>query len=235
MPVYNEAPVIETVIKDVRHLVLDVAERDGAGSELLILDDRGTDGSSAIIAALADDDPRIRVLVNPQNAGHGPSVLRGLDSARGEWLLQLDSDGQLDLGDFEAVWARRPDADLVVGARTGRQDPRHRLVLTKAVNALVSVIVRRRISDANAGFKLISADLYRHLRATIPPHTFAPSLLLVIGAERARARTVVVPVAHRPRPAGASSLRPWRLARAVATASRQTLRYAVVRVPAFRR
>ena len=108
-------------------------------------------------------------------------------------------------------------------------------MLTKAVNALVSVIVRRRIRDANAGFKLISADLYRHLRATIPPHTFAPSLLLVIGAHRARARVVVVPVAHRPRPAGASSLRPWRLARAVATASRQTLRYAVARVPAFRR
>ena len=235
MPVYNEAPVIETVVKDVRHLVLDVAERDGGESELLIVDDRGTDGSSAIIAALADDDRRIRVLVNPQNAGHGPSVLRGLDAARGDWLLQLDSDGQLDVGDFEALWAHRRDADLVVGARTGRQDPRHRLVLTRAVNAVVSAIARRRIRDANAGFKLISADLYRHLRAAIPPRTFAPSLLLVIGAERARARTVVVPIAHRPRPAGTSSLRLWRLAKAVSTATRQTLRYAVARVPPFRR
>ncbi|MGH9136581.1 MAG: hypothetical protein ACRD0G_05975, partial [Acidimicrobiales bacterium] len=168
-------------------------------------------------------------------AGHGPSVRRGLDNARGEWLLQLDSDGQLDLADFAAMWARRHDAELVIGVRTRRRDPRHRLVLTKAVNVLVSTIVRRRVTDANAGFKLISADLYRHLRRSIPPKTFAPSLLLVVGGHRARARVVGVAISHRRRPAGASSLRPLRLARVVLTASCQTLRYAVTPVPAYRR
>jgi dolichyl-phosphate beta-glucosyltransferase len=234
MPVYNEAAVIEGVVKDVRKLVLDVAEADGGGTELVIVDDCGTDGSPDILARLPDDDARIRVLANPRNAGHGPSVRRGLDSARGEWLLQLDSDGQLDVADFAATWARRHDADLVVGVRRGRQDPLHRMLLTRAVNTVVSAIVRRRVVDANAGFKLISADLYRHLRVSIPPRTFAPSLLLVVGGHRARARVVNVAVTHRPRPVGTSSLRPTRLLRAVLTATWQTLRYAVTPVRGYR-
>jgi len=232
MPVYNEAAVVETVVKEVRHHVLDAVD---GGTELIIVDDHGTDGSSAIVAGLAAADDRVRVLVNDRNVGHGPSVLRGLDAARGRWRLQLDSDGQVDLADFAAFWAERASADLVIGSRSNRNDPRHRLVLSRGANALVSLLVRRRVRDSNAGFKLISADLYRHLRATIPSDTFAPSLLFVVGAERAGARVAVVPVVHRPRPSGTSSLRLWKLARAMALAAVQTVRYGVRPVGRYRR
>jgi glycosyltransferase involved in cell wall biosynthesis len=230
MPVYNEAVVIAGVVDAVQREVLDRVD----GAELIIVDDRGTDGSSAILERLAVADQRITLIRNDHNVGHGRSVRRGLDAATGEWLLQLDSDGQLDVTDFATMWARMRDADLIVGVRTDRDDPWHRLALTKAVNLLVSVLARRRVRDANAGFKLIRRSLYEHLRPSIPERTFAPSLLLVVGAYRSGARVANVGVTHRARVGGASSLHARRLVAAVATATAQTLRYAITPVSPYR-
>ena len=100
MPVFNEAPIIGGVVADVTRRVLDVVD----DAELVMVDDRGTDGSSAILAELVGLDPRYRLVVNPINRGHGPSVLAGMAAARGTWILQLDSDGQVDLDVFAEVW-----------------------------------------------------------------------------------------------------------------------------------
>lgn len=223
LPLYNEAAVIDEVIDELAERVLDLPAVEGV--EVIVVDDHGTDGSAALVAARATADPRIEILRNDANRGHGRSVLAGLDRARGEWLLQLDSDGQVDLAGFAALWARRADADLWYGERVGRDDPLHRLLLTRAVNTFVSVLARRRIVDANAGYKLVHRPLYAHLRRGIGSETFAPSLLFVLGGVRARARVSPVAVRHRARRSGPSTLRLGRLATAVVTATRQTFSY----------
>ena len=131
MPVYNEAPIIGGVVADVTRRVLDAV----GDAELVMVDDRGTDGSSAILAELVLLDPRYRLVVNPVNRGHGPSVLAGIAAAKGTWILQLDSDGQVDLDVFGEVWARRESFDLAAGVRVDRQDVLHRRMLSQVVNA----------------------------------------------------------------------------------------------------
>jgi glycosyltransferase involved in cell wall biosynthesis len=230
MPVFNEELVIGDVLEDTRKLVLDAV----AVSELIVVDDCSTDDTAKIVATVADRDRRVGLISNSRNLGHGPSLRRGLDTATGEWLLLLDSDGQLDVADFAGMWEQRGVADLVIGRRVERNDPRHRLVLTWFVRVLASLTARTWVADSNVPFKLVRRSLYEHVRPTIPENTFAPSLLLAVGAYRARARVVVVPVAHRARPAGASTLHPVRLARAVAIATAQTLRHALISVPRYR-
>jgi glycosyltransferase involved in cell wall biosynthesis len=229
MPAFNEELVIRDVVEDTRRLVLD----DVAASELIVVDDCSSDGTAKIVGEMAERDLRVTLISNPRNVGHGPSLRRGLDTAKGDWLLLLDSDGQLDVADFARMWERRNDADLVIGRRVERDDPLHRLVLTWFVRLAASWAARAWIVDSNVPFKLVRRSLYEHLRPTIPERTFAPSLLLAVDAYRARARVVVVPVAHRARPAGTSSLHPVRLVRAVATATTQTLRHALVSVPPY--
>lgn len=218
MPVYNEAPILRTVVADVTRRVLDVA----GDAELVLVDDRGTDGSSALLAQIVTEDDRYRLVVNPRNLGHGPSVLAGMAAASGTWLLQLDSDGQIDLDAFAALWPRRAAFDLAAGVRVERQDVRHRRMLSVCVNALASLLARRRIADANAPFKLVRRSLVTHLG--IDPTTFAPSIQFIVRGIRAGARVEPVAVVHLPRQGGQSSLRVGRLVRAIARATPQTVR-----------
>ena len=230
MPVYNERPVIEAVLADVVRHVLDLVP----GSELVVVNDCSTDGTADLLAAAAIAEPRIRVLTNSVNSGHGVSVRNGFDAAAGEWIFQIDSDGQVDLTQFATFWAARDDADLVMGVRVHRHDPLHRLILTRFTRLVASVLARRHLRDANVPFKLVRADLFAHLAPLIPPDSFAPSILIGIGAARSGARITQLEIRHLSRPHGKSTIRVFRLAKAVGRSFWQTLRFALGKVPPYR-
>lgn len=229
MPAYNEEAGIADVLDEVCRLVLDVVP----GSELVVVDDCSTDATSAVLAAVAERDGRIRVVRNETNRGHGPSLRRAIDISRGEWVLHLDSDGQVDVTEFPRLWELRAGNDLVLGVRADRHDPALRLALTKVVRGLVSVLARQRVRDANTPFKLISRRLFDHLSPSIPPDSFAPSILLVLGAHRSGASVRELDVTHLSRPHGTSSLHLRRLLSAVARSTRQTVRFARTRLEPF--
>ena len=128
MPVHDEEAVIDDVVAAIVREVLDAVP----ASELVIVDDTSNDSTPARLAAHAAADPRIKVLRNDVNRGHGPSLRRAIDASSGDWILHLDSDGQFDPAELPSLWDRRDDADLVLGVRRARHDPRHRLVLTTA-------------------------------------------------------------------------------------------------------
>lgn len=60
--------------------------------ELIIVDDASTDDSVALIRAEAAVDPRIRLLVQPSNAGPAQARNRALDAVGGQWVAVFDSD-----------------------------------------------------------------------------------------------------------------------------------------------
>lgn len=230
MPVFNEERVIRDVLAAVAREVLDLVPF----SELLVVDDCSTDSTPSLLADLASRDPRVRVLTNRSNSGHGVSVRRGFDAARGEWILQIDSDDQVDLTLFAAFWATRDDYDLLMGVRVVRRDPRHRLVLTRITRFLVSSLARQWLRDANVPFKLVRSSLVRHLAERMPTDAFAPSILLALGATRSGARVCEMEIVHRPRQHGKSTLRVGRLVRACAVSGWQTLRFSLMPMPPYR-
>lgn len=84
--------------------------------ELLVWDDRSTDGSAAIVSSFTD--PRIRYLLAPEDVPLGQARDQAIREARGEWLAFLDQDDlwlpdklelQLALAD------ESPDAALIYG------------------------------------------------------------------------------------------------------------------------
>ncbi|MCU1359049.1 MAG: glycosyl transferase family 2 [Ilumatobacteraceae bacterium] len=231
MPVFNEAVGVGDVIADITHHVLDVVPN----SELVIVDDRSTDDTLAVLEGIAQHDRRIRVLVNEVNLGHGRTTRRAMDASLGEWIFHLDSDGQVDVSEFALLWALRDQNDLVLGMRVTRHDPVHRLVLTRLTRAMVSVLARHRVRDANVPFKLIHRSLYEHLRPSIPETTFAPSIMIVLGAHRNGARVAAVETTHLPRRHGKSTLHPRRLAAAVGRSALETIDFSRRSVPPYER
>ena len=82
--------------------------------------DGSTDGSAARLETMANEDPGLRVIVLPRNAGKGAAVLAGLDEAAAQGfthVLTMDSDGQHPaelVGSFMTASIARPDC-MVLG------------------------------------------------------------------------------------------------------------------------
>ena len=88
MPAYNATRWIGQAVES----VLRQKEPDW---ELLIIDDGSHDGSRELATALAAKDPRIRVLRNARGKGPGGARNTGLEKARGQAVMFLDSDDVL--------------------------------------------------------------------------------------------------------------------------------------------
>lgn len=220
LPVFDEAPAIEAVVRDVTAVARDLAP---GSCEVVVVDDGSADGTGAILDRLAAELTEVEVVHQPVNRGHGPALLVGFDRAWGRWIAHLDSDDQIPAGELKRLWDGRDDAQLVLGIRARRADPTHRLVLSGVVRRVVSVLAGRPIRDANVPCKLVACDLWREVRPLLTGDTFAPSIALAIVAARRGRPIREAVVAHRARATGASSLRPLRLAAAVVTAGRQAV------------
>ena len=84
MPAYNAAAYIASAIDS----VLAQTVRD---LELLVIDDGSKDSTFAVASDIARRDPRVRVITQP-NAGIAPTLNRGLELLRGEWVFLMHAD-----------------------------------------------------------------------------------------------------------------------------------------------
>jgi glycosyltransferase involved in cell wall biosynthesis len=202
MPVYNEEGVIADVVEELRRDV--VARLDGA--EIVIVDDGSTDGTPAILDRLASGHDHVTVIHAERNQGHGPSLRRAFEESEGEWLFQMDSDGQQLAAELWDLWALREQADLVVGVRQGRSEGRHRDAVSAAARWANRIVGGGRLRDVNVPFKLIRRDVWEDLRGDIPSQPVAPSLLIAVGASVRGWRVAEVEISHLPRRHGSSTV-----------------------------
>jgi dolichol-phosphate mannosyltransferase len=223
MPVYNEAGVIADVVDELTRDV--VARLDGA--EIVIVDDGSTDDTPEILDGLASEHDHVTVLHAPRNQGHGPSLRRAFEESEGDWIFQIDSDGQQVAAELWDLWALREQADLVVGVRRGRSEGRHRDFVSAAARWANQLLGGVRLRDVNVPFKLIRREVWEDLRADIPRVTVAPSLLIAVGASVRGWRVAEVEISHLPRRHGTSTVDVPALVRLTAGALRELIGFRV--------
>lgn len=218
MPAYNEEGAITAAVEDVvQHLFPVLPE-----AELIVVNDGSKDRTGAILDELAAKDPRLKV-IHQKNGGHGRALRTGLDAAKGEFVFLIDSDRQIPLEAFPALWADARTRDGAWGVRLQRHDPALRLWLTKVIRATLPLLFGVRIRDANVPCKIIRRSIWLEAREIIPPETLAPSLFLALYARRAGCDIVEREVPHVQRRTGVVSIRRFKLFKFCARAFRQML------------
>lgn len=85
IPTYNSQKYIHQTLKS-------VFEQTIQDWELLLIDDGSSDNTKAIIQTIQEQEPRIKVIFLPQNAGPANARNMGIKNAAGKFITFLDAD-----------------------------------------------------------------------------------------------------------------------------------------------
>ncbi|MFF4586952.1 glycosyltransferase family 2 protein [Streptomyces sp. NPDC001388] len=120
LPVYNERDGIAAFHAE---LTAALAGRPDLDFELVYVNDGSADGSLAVLRGLAEQDDRVRIVDFARNFGHQIAITAGLDVARGDAVIVMDTDLQdPPRVSLELVDAWREGAEIVHARRRSRQD-----------------------------------------------------------------------------------------------------------------
>jgi glycosyltransferase involved in cell wall biosynthesis len=206
VPAYNEERSIGQVLKEIRATDPDL--------EIVVINDASTDGTARVAASAG-----VSVVNLPFNLGIGGAVQTGYQYALEhgfEFAIQVDGDGQHDPREIAEVLEPIIDgrADLVVGTRFakggGYRGTRWRRVGIGLFAAIVSVLVRQRVSDTTSGFRAVNKKALR-LFAADYPHDY-PEVESIVLLSRSHLKMLEVPVQMRVRVEGNSSITALRAA-----------------------
>ena len=151
IPSYNPGPRVQDTVAAAR----------AQWNPVWVVVDGSTDGSAALLQAMAAQDPGLRVLVLPENRGKGAAVLAGVEQAAREGFthaLTMDSDGQHPaqlIPDFMGASQARPRA-MVLGVPVfGAEAPRIRVLGRKVSNSWANLeTLGAGIGDSLYGFRV---------------------------------------------------------------------------------
>jgi glycosyltransferase involved in cell wall biosynthesis len=132
---HNEAPHLEEVLA-AWAARLDALNRE---YEVLIVDAGSTDGTAALVEALAPRLPRVRPLRPEGKPGFGPALQAGVAAARHPLLLTCTSDRQYQLADLALLLAEIDKVHVATGYRVARPFPIPLRVLGWLYRAFVRV------------------------------------------------------------------------------------------------
>jgi glycosyltransferase involved in cell wall biosynthesis len=95
--------------------------------ELVLVDDRSSDGGWDVLRALAARDGHVRAFRLSRNFGQHAAITAGLSQARGRWAVVMDCDLQEAPEDIPKLWAAAGEGyDVVRTVRRGRRHSRFR-------------------------------------------------------------------------------------------------------------
>jgi dolichol-phosphate mannosyltransferase len=207
VPTYNEISSLESIVHRIRAAV--------PTADLLVVDDASPDGTGALADRLASADPAVSVLHREHKDGLGRAYLAGFAHAlaRGyAHVVEIDADGSHDPAELPRMLELAQGADLVLGSRwvaggAVRNWPWLRQAISRTANAYSRVMLRSRIRDITAGYRVFSADALRSLQLdTVSSEGYCFQIELASRLERAGGVVVEHPITFVERENGHSKM-----------------------------
>ncbi len=202
IPCYNEREGLRVTLAELGHAL---AGRQGY--EVLVVDDGSTDGSTEGLDTSLWAPTNFRILLHGRNRGYGAALKTGIRHAAGHLLVILDGDGTYPAQEVPRLLDALGEADMVVGARTGRAHAAlFRRPLRWTLARYCSFLAQQPIPDVNSGLRAFRRAAVERLWPLLPDgFSFTATLTLGLLMEGAEVR--FCPITCRPR-RGRSKIRP---------------------------
>ena len=125
----SEAPWLSVVIPVFRaensltQAISSVTDQGVDGIEIICIDDCSPDNSVEVLTSIQQDNPTVRLIQHSANQGPGPARNSGIDAARGDYIVFLDSDDSLidgGLRQLKETIEQKPDLVLLASEEIRR-------------------------------------------------------------------------------------------------------------------
>ena len=174
MPVYNEAGTVAEAIESV------LAAELSLDTELIVVDDGSTDGTSSVLERLELPD-QVKVLHHDRNRGKGAAIRTALEHAAGECTTIFDADLEYDPEDIDVLLEplREGLTNATFGVRAFDGYTSHSFLyvmgnrgVTMAANILFNVYLK----DVMTCHKAIRTEIFRALPLREPGFAIEPEI-----------------------------------------------------------
>lgn len=194
IPAYNEEKSIGPLLEKLAA----VLSESGIENEVIVVDD-GSEDATAEIARSAG----VHCIRHERNMGYGAALKTGVRRSRFDSILIIDADGTYLPESIPVLYKRFGDAEMVVGARDGREASAEGLRRTAKwiLKILARYVTGIRIPDLNSGLRIIDKKAvlsYIHLLPSGFSFTSTITLAMLTNDHEVR----YVPIPYNPRRKG---------------------------------
>lgn len=174
IPVYNEEKTLETILKRVESVPLDLEK------EIIIIDDASKDSTRDILKNI--NSPHIKILYHEVNKGKGSAIRTGLKQATGDILLIQDAD--LEYSPEEYPKLLQPilngTTKVVYGSRfkgkmLGPNLFSH-VIGNKILTFITKILYFRNISDMETCYKVFKKEILNNITLKAKRFDFEPEI-----------------------------------------------------------
>ncbi len=170
LPCYNEQ---DHVIAEIERITR-AMDASPFSYELLVIDDKSTDATLAVLQAALPRFPKMRLMPFQRNGGSGTARRIGTQEAYGRIVVWTDADMTYPnerIPEFVQYLYDNPHVDQVVGARTSEQGT-HKFLRVPAkwvIRKLAEVLSGTEIPDLNSGMRAFRRDVSLPYLRLLPP------------------------------------------------------------------
>jgi glycosyltransferase involved in cell wall biosynthesis len=196
LPCHDEEASLPALLDELR-----ATEGLSQDVEIVVVDDGSHDGTAALIAARAAEDPNLRGVFLTRNFGQSAALAAGIAHASGDVIVLIDADGQNDPADIPRLVAKLDEGhDVVSGWRRDRKDPYITRRLPSIIaNRCIAWLTGVPVHDVGCTLKAYRRASLERVKLYGEMHRLLPALMDAAGA-----RIAEEVVNHRPRTAGRS-------------------------------
>ena len=178
-PIYNESGNIDLLYKVMSDLLKKHSEYN---YELIFINDGSRDNSIELLTTLQTKDPRVVVIDFARNFGHQIAVTAGLDYARGDAVIIMDSDMQDPPAvSFELIKKWEEGYEVVYAQRKSRKDTFFKKLTAsmfyRTLQKLADIDIPRNTGD----FRLIDRKVVNEMKKFKEHNRFLRGIVSFIG------------------------------------------------------
>lgn len=154
MPAYNEAEAVGMTLQKL------VDDPWLINAEIIVVNDGSKDKTGEII----QDFPRVNIVTHPVNKGMGEALISGIKTAKRDYVIWFDADGQHRLEDLIAVAKKMMDnnLDYCIGTRDGSSHQESSRKAGKLIlKYVVQIVAGQKVPDFNSGLRGFRRDIIK--------------------------------------------------------------------------